>query len=205
MPVLKNLIGQRFNMLTVISKDPQLDSYKCRQWICQCDCGKIVKLRTGKLTSNTIKSCGCWRVNRRKLTANYNFTTTEFRSYGSMKTRCYNTNHLYYKHYGGRGIKVCDRWLNSFENFLADMGKKPSPKHSIERIDNNKGYSPENCKWATPIEQSNNKRTNIVVWINGCGRTVSEWAKIAGVDRKTVANRIKNGVIGVALLAEARC
>ena len=86
------------------------------------------------------------------------YGTREHQTWGSIKARCYNDKHISYKNYGGRGITVCDRWLNSFENFFADMGERPSSKHSIERLDNNLGYTPDNCCWATVVEQRSNRR-----------------------------------------------
>jgi hypothetical protein len=103
-------------------------------------------------------------------------TPPEYQAWLSMRQRCNNPNRADYKHYGGRGISICERW-DSFENFLADLGIKPSPKHSIHRIDNDKGYSPDNCVWALPLVQANERRTNRRVAIGGVTRTVAEWAR----------------------------
>lgn len=111
-----------------------------------------------------------------------------------MKTRCYNKNELNYKNYGGRGITICPRWLDAFENFYADMGPKPSPEHSIERINNDEPYSPENCKWATPTEQAQNKRNTILITANGFTRPVKEWEKITGIPSSTLKARLKYGL-----------
>lgn len=107
-----------------------------------------------------------------------------------MKTRCSRSTDPGYKNYGGRGITVCDRWLESFENFLADMGEPPTPKHSLERVDNDSGYSKENCKWATRAEQLRNKRTNR--WISYRGRTMclEDWAREVGITNHGLAGRI---------------
>jgi hypothetical protein len=100
----------------------------------------------------------------------------EYRTWRHIRSRCRNKNNPAYKDYGGRGISVCDRW-NSFANFLADMGPKPSPKHQIERIDNDGDYEPSNCRWATPIEQSNNRRTNHFITIRGRTLSIADWAR----------------------------
>lgn len=110
-----------------------------------------------------------------------------------MKQRCYDPNCLAYIHYGGRGIKMCDRWLDSFENFYADMGARPSQDHSIDRIDVNGDYCPENCKWSTRIEQQRNKRNNVFLSFNGETHCVSEWAKMIGVSPHIISQRNKNG------------
>jgi hypothetical protein len=116
-----------------------------------------------------------------------------YRSWQSMKARCYNPNHLKYLDYGGRGITVCEEWKNSFEKFLEDMGEKPDSSYSIERINNDLGYFKENCKWATKKEQSNNRRNCINITINGETLTVTQWAEKLGVSNMTLRNRIKRG------------
>lgn len=109
----------------------------------------------------------------------------------TMKARCYNPNNHKYARYGGRGIKVCNRWLESFDNFYADMGAKPSPQHSIDRIDNNGNYEPTNCKWATHKEQGNNTNNNFLITIDGKTKTLGEWCDQYGVPYKTMWARIK--------------
>lgn len=158
-----DLTGQRFGRLTVVRRAGS-DKHKHRLYECVCDCGAELHVISLSLKRGTTKSCGCLRndVTRERATthghsAGYKFTT-EFMCYRGMKKRCTNENNKSYKDYGGRGIKVCDRWLESFENFYADMGSKPSPKHSIDRIDVDGNYEPLNCRWATAEEQVRNKR-----------------------------------------------
>jgi hypothetical protein len=116
----------------------------------------------------------------------------EYTVWADMRRRCLNTTRKDYARYGGRGITICDRWINSFANFLADMGPRPSPQHSIERRDNDAGYSPENCFWATPIEQGRNKRDTAWLTLNGVRRSLAEWAEVTGIDSNTIFMRIHN-------------
>jgi len=118
--------------------------------------------------------------------------TSEHRTWKSMKKRCFNPNDKDYLHYGGRGITVCDRWLN-FENFLADMGSRPTVKHSLDRIDNNADYSPENCKWSTKAEQANNQRSNRLITIENDTRTSAQWAKKMDISKQLIYRRLKMG------------
>ena len=111
----------------------------------------------------------------------------------SMIDRTENTNNKSWKNYGGRGIKVCERWRKSFENFLKDMGERPSKKYSIERIDNDKNYSPENCIWATRSIQANNKRSSINIVIDGFEKTLKQWCRIFGISYQTAHSRIRSG------------
>ena len=116
-----------------------------------------------------------------------------YRVWVAMRTRCNNPNHTLYERYGGRGIKVCDRWNNSFVNFLSDMGERPE-EMSIERIDNDKGYCPSNCKWATAREQQNNTSNNVVVSYKNQTHTLAEWSRILGIKHQTIRTRYRRGL-----------
>lgn len=119
--------------------------------------------------------------------------TRTYRCWNAMRQRCNNPKRPEYKNYGGRGIHVCNSWNESFENFLADMGVCPSNKHTIDRLDNEKGYSPENCKWVTYIENLNNKRSSVKYTINGKTMTVTQWAREKGCSRGKLFKRLYRG------------
>jgi hypothetical protein len=136
---------------------------------------------------------GCPECGKEKLTTHGKIFSKEYKSWQLMKDRCFNQNNNRYHRYGGRGIAVCDRWLNSFENFLADMGECPEGC-SIDRIDNDKNYCPENCRWATQTEQQNNRSNNTLLTIYGKTMSLGEWLKVNPyVDRKTVQSRLRLG------------
>jgi len=146
-----------FGRLTVI-KRAENDKWGNRRCLCECVCGNIKTINESSLISGGTQSCGCMTKGRH---ATHGMTKTpEYGIWGKMKDRCYKRSDGGYKHYGGRGIAVCDRWLIFFENFITDMGLRPSLNHSIERKDNNGDYEPGNCKWATCLEQNQNKRNN---------------------------------------------
>ena len=119
--------------------------------------------------------------------------TPEYRSWHRMKQRCFNPNEKRYSDYGGRGITVCDRWKNSFEDFFADMECRPSPKHSLDRIDNNSDYSAENCKWSTSRDQANNRRSNHLITIGCVTLTISQWSEEMGFERSVIKGRLRSG------------
>lgn len=180
-----NLIGLKYNRLTVIGVAENTKSGQAK-WMCRCDCGGTKIIAANQLRNGKTKSCGC--LNLEKIIARSTKhgqrtainTTSEYYSWRCMKSRCNATDGKNFKNYMERGIIVCERW-SSFSNFISDMGKKPSPKHSIERINNNRGYYPENCKWATTEEQSANRRSNIWLEYNGVKQIANDWAKQFGV------------------------
>jgi len=158
---LLDLTGQKFGYWIVVCRSARTDN---SYWICQCICKKRKALLGTNLKSGMTKSCGCKAKellsvsNRHHGHAPITGLTSEYIAWCNLKARCNNPKRNDYERYGGRGIAVCERWMNSFENFIADMGLKPSPKLSIERIDNHGNYEPSNCKWATSLEQSRNQR-----------------------------------------------
>jgi len=118
--------------------------------------------------------------------------TPEYKAWKQMKDRCFNPNNPRYSDWGGRGISMCDRWLNS-KHFLADMGSRPTAKHSLDRIDNNADYSPKNCKWSTKAEQDNNKRNNHLITIDDVTLTIAQWAKKMNISEQLIYGRLKLG------------
>lgn len=161
------LIGRRFGRLVVLKKAPSRNHFN--YWECVCDCGGTKTARGGDLKNGKTKSCGCIQHEGNRIKHGYSKkknTKGEYRVWLGLKGRCLRTTNPKYPDYGGRGIKVCDRWLGKtgFQNFLSDMGERPSPNHSIDRINNDGNYEPNNCRWATSSQQSKNKRNNFFCW-----------------------------------------
>lgn len=166
---------------------------KCfSSYLCVCECGSVIEVSQSNLKRNHSQSCGCYK-RERCYEANIkhgDLASVEYRAWSEIKRRCYNRNCLSFKNYGGRGIVMCDRWLNSYSDFLSDMGRKPSPSHSLDRIDVNRGYEPDNCRWATKQEQNSNTRRNRFIEHSGKRLTLSEWSRITGIPRITIGRRI---------------
>lgn len=184
--IARDLTGERFTRLVVDSFNHKTDRGQT-MWNCACDCGNKKIVRGAHLTHGKILSCGCLkneihRTHRMTRTPSYN-------AYCNMIARCTRPSHHKYKDYGARGIKVCREWLESFESFYADMGEKPEGK-SIDRIQNDGPYSPENCKWSTPEEQQRNRRANRRIEFKGEVHCLTEWAELTGISKKAIEGRL---------------
>ncbi len=184
-----DLVNYRFDRLIVIQinkicKDGNYD------WLCQCDCGQQTIVRGNNLKNGHTRSCGCLK---KETITKHGHCINQIKSitnttWGNMIQRCNNPNHISYKNYGGRGIKVCKRWLK-FENFLEDMGEK-SNGLTIDRINNNGDYCKENCRWATTKQQSCNHRRNILFTIDGITKCLMDWCNELNLNYSTVYSRI---------------
>lgn len=186
-----NLIGKRFGKLEItgVAGPRWVGTVKHPQLHALCDCGKIVLVNQYSVTSGNTKSCGCAKGFRLHLES----YSSEYAVWKGMKRRCNSPTTVGYQRYGGRGIKMHQEWQDSFESFLACMGRRPSPKHTIDRIDNNGNYEPDNCRWATRKEQSRNLRTNRMVRVNGRLITLAEAAEISGLKYNTLVARLRRG------------
>lgn len=208
--------GKKFGRLTLVSRVERKLTRKSRNhtWVCRCDCGSTVNVPTSNLGSGHTQSCGCLQPEATSIAnrTHYLSGTTEHATWKQMKSRCYSVTNARYESYGKRGICMCSRWKDSFENFLADMGTKPSPEYTIDRIDNNGNYScgkcddcvqhgwPSNCRWATKAEQNLNKRNVTLYEVEGLLAPVSVLARKYGVNASTVRLRLSKGVpIAIAL------
>jgi hypothetical protein len=173
-------------------------------WLCKCHCGSEFQASGTNIRLGTVRECPRCAKTRRTIAATKHggVTSREYMSWFAMKSRCNCPGNKRYSRYGGRGISVCERWLNSFENFYADMGPMPTPEHTLERIDLNSGYAPENCRWATRIEQANNRSNNTRIEIDGRIQTLTQWSEETGVHRTVIHRRMKRGLSGSALISK---
>ena len=191
---MKPVLGERFGRLVVVAeagfRDLPSGRRRCVQ--CLCDCGGTATVYLTSIRSGRTSSCGCLWLEKGKLDTRRHgrSRSAAYFVWQGMKARC-----LRAPRYKGRGIKVCERWADAhgFESFLADMGERPSPKHSIERIDNDGNYEPANCRWATKVEQGRNTRRNHFITINGEKKCVSEWSAKFGIPVQTLLRRVKLG------------
>lgn len=199
-----DLSGRRFSRLVVLGfAGMRVTSCAAFQyWTCKCDCGNTTTVAASMLHREKTKSCGCIRIETVRAMntvhgqAPESNATPEYQTWMGMKMRCLNPNSVKYPRYGGRGITVCQRWLDSFENFFADMGVRPPDKTSIHRVNNDGHYEPGNCVWADGEEQGAEKSSN-AYFANAYGRTMirEHWARLPGMSRQRVATMIKKGFL----------
>ncbi len=189
-----DLTGQKFFRLTVIRTVRNHRNQKA--WECLCSCGNTRVVTASNLYSGKSNSCGCYRNERTaaRMTRHGHSAggsrSKEYSTWMGMRSRCFNPADRRYADYGGRGITLCERWENSFEAFYADMGARPSPRHSIDRINNDGPYAPGNCRWATAQQQANNKRNNRILTHGGRSQTLSQWAVEIGIKPLALHHRI---------------
>lgn len=190
----ESLIGQKFGRLTVIAVG-ELKGHS-RMMICECECGVVKPVNKHNLRIGDSASCGCLQKDMiafKSANAVQKLHPVEYNTWVKIKARCLNPKDKCYFRYGGKGITMCERWVESFHNFLIDMGKRPADKCSIDRIDNNGNYTPENCRWADMTEQCRNRSVSVYLEHNGQRLTLKEWEPIVGVKYKTLHFRYKKG------------
>ena len=198
----QNYMGHRFGRWLVVG---YLGKIHRQMWLCRCDCGNEKGVRIDGLLNGRSKSCGCFSAERRKFCARTHGKTLHpaWRVWRGMLRRCLKAGSQAYANYGGRGISVCQRWKDSFEDFCVDMGEVPKGG-SLDRINNAGNYEPGNCKWSTRSEQCRNRRSNNMITIDGVTRCLVEWAAISGVARDTITFRLKSGWSADKLLGPVR-
>lgn len=203
-----SLIGKTFGRLTVTKyitepvytkKGKKIRGSVCE---CKCSCGESVIVQVAKLKTGNTKSCGCYRkemsARRRTIhgaTVSNNVTERSvryltYRRWWQMVCRCHDPKNHNFERYSSRGITVCDRWVSSFQSFLSDMGDVPSSAYTLDRIDNDKGYSPDNCRWATALEQVSNRECTVLVSVNGETKSLAEWCRIFEKDYRAMYRMI---------------
>ncbi len=183
-----DLSGKRFGKVLVLTKNGCNKKGEAL-WLCRCACGNsTVKTKKG-LEKAINPNCGCVGY---KHGESY---SKELQAWNNIKERCYNPLSVSYPHYGAKGITVCQRWFDSYDNFLADMGRSPSGEHSVDRINNNEGYSPLNCRWATRKEQARNRRNNIFVEFSGERLTLPDFCDRYNIEPKVMRKMVKGKYI----------
>lgn len=186
--------GQKFGRLTVVERAENHPGQQGVRWLCQCECGNVKSIQASKVVSGVTKSCGCFQRERMGNMSRRHgmFGTRIYRIWTGMMTRCTNPRSENYPHYGGRGITVCERWTK-FENFYTDMIATYRDDLSIDRIDPNGNYEPDNVRWADTGQQSRNKRNSRLIEFNGRTQNLSDWATELGVRVGTLQERLRRG------------
>lgn len=183
-----DLVGERFGRLVVVTRAPN-KTFGNTEWSCRCDCGNFKNVQGGALKNGRSKSCGC--IQKESATKHGMEGTKTYNAWASMKSRCNNQKNKFFSHYGGRGITYCKEW-EKFEQFLSDMGEAPEGM-SLDRINNELGYGPSNCRWTTPKEQRRNTRATTFLEFRGLSKVPTEWAEELGIPVETIRSRIKLG------------
>lgn len=196
-----DITGMRFGKLVAVRRNgfDQSPSRKHVRWDCICDCGSAFSTRLNALRSGGLESCGCIKRSATHKRTHNMTKTPEYQAWARIKSRCLNSKSQDYYLYGGRGIKVSAEWVDSFETFFADMGKRPANMTSIDRIDTNGDYSKENCRWANDAMQSRNKRNNVYLSFNGMNMCQSDWADFLGLNVSTLIQRLSKWSIEKSL------
>lgn len=210
--MVKNLeIGSRYGRLIVMNLSGKKGNHGEKYYDCQCDCGSLATVSKRHLITGHTKSCGCYHrdiaIENGKKGVHYQSKSRLHRTWTGMQTRCFNPKHDQYHHYGGRGITVCPEWMGtqgflSFYNWAISNGY--SDNLTIDRINNDGDYAPDNCRWANRQTQNNNTRQNRFIEINGEIHTMAEWARLKGIPYKRLSDRVYRGIRGEDLFREAR-
>ena len=193
----ENLVGMKFGRLTVMDRESPKSKKAKGLWVCKCECGNVIKVNTSDLKSGNTTSCGCKRKEtlRQLRTKHGESNTRLYNVWSDMKKRCYNTKNVDYKNYGGRGITVCDEWMD-FQNFyewaIANGYDETAPRGqcTIDRINVDGNYEPENCRWVDRYIQMNNKRNNRILTYNGESHTLAEWCEIVNIPYNCLKSRL---------------
>jgi len=201
MEIRKNRVGEYYGRWLIVGFSHK--AKKHNYWIARCACGTDRTVFFSNLLAGKSKSCGCLNYSNPGRAAHMMSDTRSYKAWVGMKKRCNNKKGRNYKDYGGRGIKVCDRWLNSFDNFYADMGESP-PNMSLDRIDNNGNYEPSNCRWATQRKQMNNTRRNVRLTYNGITLNMVEWARRLGISRACLWDRLNRNMPAKAMFSSRK-
>lgn len=187
----KDLKGQRFGRLVVIEKAGK-DKTSHTTWLCKCDCGTVKTVTGYNLINGSTLSCGCYKNEKVSIHGKYN--TRIYRIWNKMKGRCNNKRNTHYDCYGGRGIRVCDEWLNDFQKFYKwSVENEYNNNLTIDRIDVDGNYEPNNCRWVSMKVQANNRRTNAQIEFNGKTQNIAKWAEELGINKRTLSNRFERG------------
>ena len=198
-PKVKNIRGQQFGRLTALRYmgtrrlgKKQTQNGPKAMWMCLCECGRIVIVRASELRCGHNNSCGCTHTYAARPRTHGLRDCPEYGVWANMIQRCGNTHNPQFADYGGRGIVVCERW-QTFMGFFEDMGSRPTPAHTVERVDNNAPYNATNCIWATRDIQSRNTRRTRLLTFDGRTMCLIDWARHIGIDRKTITGRLERG------------
>lgn len=190
--IREDLIGQKFGRWVVLELSENTISYHSK-WLCKCECGTEKIVRAGSLKKGDSKSCGC--LNKEIITKHGMFGTPIYRIWENIIGKCSNPNHRDYKDYGGRGIKICERWNSSegFINFSKDIGERPTDTHRLGRINTNRKFEPSNCKWISSGEHVNNRKNRRELIVDNEAHSLAEWSRISGTKYQTIYDRLLLG------------